>query len=533
MFDKGLYHPWVPKLVQLLLIFGNLIFILPAGGVYTANLSVMYADLGALSEQFSFANNASTIGMALAMPLIFGLIGYFRLKEIVVGALLVLAVLSLVINQTDNPYLVIALSYVMGFVKYFAMLIFILPVMRLVSPTGDRAQFYLFFYPFSICMGQLATWVTAKVAYDADWRHVYMWMAIGLLVCTLAAIVTMHNKRGGKQVKMRGIDWKSMLLLGGALSLLNYVFTFSKQQDWFNSGYIQLALVGFLLFSALFLYRQSVIDKPYVGLHFLKKRNVLTGILLMMMMGMHLATGVLQTAFTTVLGYDNPTNNLLNITMLPGILLGTFICWVAKKRDWGVRLPVFIAFVCFQVSAILMYFLIAPVIQIEYLILPVFLKGVAMCILFIVVSLLVVDKLGPMDMLPVVSIFMTFRSFIGTSLFSAVFTWALYKLQLFQFSNLAADLDGLNPFAALRGDTSVLYRSVNAQATLMAIKQLFGYVVLAGMIVLAFVLLHPFNRIHHRKLILSRKRLRGESVKGYRKRSILMADVPAASVPAE
>ena len=533
MFNKGLYHTWVPKLAQLVLIFATLIFILPAGGVYTANSAVMYADLGNLSEQLSFANNASTIGMVLAMPLIFSVINHFRLKEIVVTALVVVAVLSLVISQTESPYLIIGLSYIIGFLKYFALLVFILPVMRLVSPTGDRAQFYFFFYPFSICMGQLATYVTAKIAYVADWRHVYLWMAIGLLGCALAAIVTMHNKRGGKQVKMRGVDWKSALLLGTALSLLNYVFAFSKQQDWFNSGYIQIASVGFLILSVSFLYRQSVLDKPYVGLHFLRKRNVLTGILLMLLMGMYLATGVLQTAFTTVLGYDSPTTNVLNIAMVPGIIVGSLICRLAKKYSWAVRWPIFIAFICFQLSSIQMYFMIAPVIEIEFLLLPIFLKGVGMCILFIVVSLLVVDKLGPMDMLPVVSIFMAFRTFIGTSLFSAVFTWALYKLQLFQMSNLSSAVDGMNPFATLRGDTSLLYKSVSAQATLMAVKQLFGYVVLGGMIILVFVLLHPFNHLHHRKLILSRKRFRGESTKGYRKRGISIADIPAASVPAE
>jgi len=530
MYDKGLYHPWVPKPVQLLIILATLIFILPAGGVYTANSALVYADLGGLSEHLSFANNASTIGMALAMPLIFRVIKHFRFKEIVVTALIAVAVLSLVISQTENPYVIIALSFFIGFIKYFGLLIFILPVMSIVSPTGDRAQFYFFFYPFSICIGQVASSLTANMAYLADWRHVYVWMASGLLLCALAAIAAMHNKRGGKQIKISGIDWISPLLLGIGASLLSYVLVFAKQQDWFNSGYIQLAAAGSVVFGFLFLYRQSVLKTPYVGLHFLRKRSVLTGIVIMILMGMHLATGVLQGSFTTILGYDNPTNNLLNLAMIPGIILGAVICWMAKKWSWGVRLPVFIAFVCFELSAIIMYFLISPVIEIEYLLIPVFLRGIGMCILFIVISLLVADKLGFMDMLPVVSIFMLFRSFIGTSLFTAIFSWALYKLQLFQLANLAPALDGMNPFG---GDASQLYRSANVQATLMAVKQLFGYVVLAGLMILVYVLLHPFASLHHRKVILSRKRLRGQSIEGYRKQAMKIADIPAASVPAD
>jgi DHA2 family multidrug resistance protein len=533
MYNKGLYHPWVPKVVQVFLIFLTLILILPAGGIYTGNISVMYPDLGAMSEHLSFANNATTIGMTLAIPLISNVIKHFRFKEIVVGSLSVVAVLSLVISQTENPYQIMVLSLVMGFIKYFALIVFILPVMKMVSPKMERAKFYIFFYPFSICLGQLATYASAQIAYYYNWRYVYMCTAISLLFCILLAIVFMHNKRGGKQVKMSNIDIISPILLGSCLLLVNYVLTFAKQQDWLNSGSIQMAIAAFIVALALFIYRQSVIPKQYLGLRYFKTRNVLTSILVVVMMGMYLGTGMLQTAFTNILGYDNPTNNLLNIAMLPGIILGGMLCSHARKRNWEIKIIIFIAFASFQMSAVLMYFLISPVIQIEYLIIPVFLKGIGMCILFISVSLYIVDKIGAMDMMPIIAIFMAFRTFLGTSIFTAIFAWALYKLQLQQVSNLATGIDSMNLFSLLRGDPLQVYGSVSVQATLMAIKQIFGYVALAGIIVLAFVMLHRFDPLHARKLILSRKRFRGESTKGYREKGIPLAgvDLPGAAMP--
>jgi DHA2 family multidrug resistance protein len=533
MYDKGLYHAWVPKPIQLILIFLSLIFILPAGGIYTANNTLLYAELGGLSEQFTFANNASTIGMCLAVPIILSVIKHFRFKEMALVSLVTVAILSYVIIQLDDPYLIIIISFLIGFFKYFGLLVFILPVMRLVAPSGERAPFYIVFYPISICVGQIATYVTAKIAYENNWRSVYLVMSLGLLICALLAIIFMHNKRGSKQVKMSGVDWKSALLFASMLFSLNYIFTFSKQQGWFTSEYIRYAILWFLVSLVVFIYRQAVIMKPYVAIKVFKTRNVISSIIVILLMGMYLATAVMQTSFTNLLGYDLPAVNMLNLAMLPGIIIGALICNYANKNKWSVKPVVFLAFSCFLLSVILMYFLVAPVIQIEYLLIPIFLKGVGMTLLYISISLYILNDIGPEDLMPVIAVFMSFRTFIGTSFFSAVFTWAIYKLQLQQLSNLASEIDVMDPFANLRGTGLQIYSSVSTQAALVAIKELYGYIAIIGIVILIFVSFHPFKPLHHRKIILARKKFRGESIYGYREKSLpLSNDLSGAAISA-
>ena len=69
MYNRGLFHTWVPKPVQLLLILVFLIAILPTSGIYSGNIGDMVGSLGSLSEDISMANNATTIGMVVVFPL--------------------------------------------------------------------------------------------------------------------------------------------------------------------------------------------------------------------------------------------------------------------------------------------------------------------------------------------------------------------------------------------------------------------------------------------------------------------------------
>lgn len=70
MYKQGLYHDWVPKLVQLLLIVVTFIPFMAVSCLYSSNFLDMSSGLGELSEAFSFANNAMFVGMAGAMPLL-------------------------------------------------------------------------------------------------------------------------------------------------------------------------------------------------------------------------------------------------------------------------------------------------------------------------------------------------------------------------------------------------------------------------------------------------------------------------------
>ncbi len=166
MYNQGLFSSWVPKLVQLLLIIIFMSVIIPVNGVYSGNITYMIGSTGALSEYFVWANYAGIIGMGAAMPLILRMKFRFKIRDKVTVIFLLLAGLSYMNGTTHQPLVIVVNSLIIGFLKMIVMLEFIIPIMFMVSPDGNRGRFYSVFYPFSIIASQAAGYFLAVIAYQ-------------------------------------------------------------------------------------------------------------------------------------------------------------------------------------------------------------------------------------------------------------------------------------------------------------------------------------------------------------------------------
>lgn len=514
MYNKGLFHKWVPKPIMLILIIVLLLPLLTVSGIYTGNIADMVGSLGTLPEMMSYALNATTIGMATVLPLLLRTKRYFRSKELLVGSFLGLAILSLISGTTDEPVVIIISSFFMGAFKMFGMIELVIPIMFMISPKNERGKFNSIFYPISIGLAQIATIFTTQLSYNMEWHQVYIFTSVLLLFCALLCIVFMHNLRPGKQLSLKGFDWFSIMLFSAAMMAMNYVFVFARQQAWTASESILSVGVAAVLLLIGFLYRQTRVQMPNLPLSLFKRKNVVHGLLLTLLSGMYVATSSIQSVFTTgILGYDANTNTLLNVAMVPGVVVGGVLgfYWFRNKRS--IKSYVLLGFLAFIGYLASMYFLIAPVIDIEYLIFPSMLKGFGMVVLFIGLAIYTMDKLTMPQMLAAASLLIAVRSFIGTALFGAIFSWAMYQLQWQHVGDLSVAIDMMNPFATSRGTGMALYGSVQAQAILAAAKSLFGYVIIASAGVLAYVLLHRFGNINYRRMVLRSNWLSGKKLK--------------------
>jgi len=514
MYNKGLFCDWVPKPVQLLLILIFLLIILPVSGIYIGNISDMTGSLGSLAEEISMASNAGTIGMAVVFPLLLRTKAYFRSKELITGSLLLMAMFNMVCGTTDNTSLLLISSFLIGFLKMFAMIEVLLPVMFMLSPNGDRGRFYSIFYPLSIALGQLLGYWTTVLAASLRWQQAYLFIAMLLLGAAMLALVFMHNLRSAKKVPMYYFDWLSLVLLSVALLSLNYGLVYGRQQQWFESVKLQGFSAIFVLSLAIFIKRQMLLKRPYLPLGVFIKKNVYNAVLMIFLMGMFVASGSVQSVFTSgVLGYDAVTNASLNLLIIPGIILGAITAFIWFKKKWWLKPLVLLGFGAYQVYAVYMYFLIAPVVEIEMFIFPSVLKGFGMCVLFIAIGFYMADTLPMSQMLSASTVMIVTRSFIGPAFFGAVFAWAQYKVQWQQATQLAGQMEGLSTQTS---NALITYGAVQVQAILNTVKEIYGYVIMAGWVILLYITLHRFRPLHRRKLILMRKKWRyGESVEGY------------------
>lgn len=526
----SVFVAWLPKWAQTVVLLALLIPLLALGGLYTPTITDMTSGMGTLGEYFILANYFATIGTVAGFTVVLRLLTWQPPKRLLLFVFSGLLLIHIISAQTASPEIIVGLTFLSGVLKITGMLVLVIPLMPIMSPTGDRPQFYTIFYPIILSVGQAAGVLTSYLAYTYNWQFVYLYMIPILLACLLLTLVCYTYERAMPYVPITGIDWLSFFQLNSALMLLCYVCAFGRLEDWFVSPRIQGSSIACGLLGLWFVCRQLTREQPLVNLHMLKRRNVWLGCLLFMLLGIFLASSSLQSTLTTgILRFDAPTSARLNLWMIPGILLGSAYCyyWFKFKRQRGFKGLFLLGFGAYVAAHALLYFLVAPGTGYDDLILPTFLRGLGMVLLFIVGGLFLTDKLSQAEMMAT-SFFMTLsRSLLCVLVFSTLFTNWSYRAQVKNASELAAHMDALDPqllarvqpagqAAAARGaDAQVamqqsLYALVQPQAILITVREILGYIVLAGFGVLLFVLLTRLRPLNRRQLVNWRRRWRGQ-----------------------
>ncbi len=491
MYNQGLFRSWVPKLVQLLLIVVFISVIVPLNGVYVGNISYMVGSTGMPSEYFVWANYAGIIGMGAAMPIILRMKFRYKIRDKVTVIFILLAVFSYVNGTTDKPLLIVANSVIIGFLKMIVMLEFIIPIMFMISKVGDRGKFYSVFYPFSIIVSQVAGYVLTLIAFDYNWQFVHILSAAVCLALALMAWVFMHEKYFGFKMPLYFIDWVSILLFVAVFMFGAYVFSFGKQQYWIHSPkiiYASLASFGSLILLVL---RQYALKRPYLSFKIFRKNNVIHGLIMLLMTGMFLATGSVQNIFAIgILGYDPVVNASLNLLMVPGIVAAGIYMAYWFKQGRGLKMFIFLGFAAMLAYTVIMYFSMGLQFNFERWILPMFLKGFGMGALFIAVWYYTLDKLEMTQMMAATGLVLVWRTFFTIGIFSALFSWVQYQFQIQAVGDLAVYLDG-NSFSSAQIMGNM--KAIQFNAILAANKKLLGYVCIAGIGVLLYILSYDFG----------------------------------------
>lgn len=498
MYNQGLFHNWVPKPVMLLLIILIALVFFSLSGIYTTNITYLVGSTGAMSEYYMWANYANVVGMGTVMPLVIRIKARFRTKEILITSLVSIAFLFTIMGTTHQPQVIIGASFLVGMFKMLGMMEVLLPLMFLLSKGGNRGLFYSIFYSGVLMVTQLSGYHIAKVSYYLNWQFGYLQYAAMCLITALICVIFQHNQRFMKKVPLYYIDWLSVLLYNSSFIILGYILSFGKQQAWFNSDKIKYATATFIILAFLFFLRQQLLKRPFLSLKAFKKNNVRHAILMLFFLGMYLATTNIQNIFAVgVLGYNPLTNASLNVMMVPGLLVGAIVCYKWFSRQIPIRMLAFSGFASFMMYTVIMYFSMVPEFNYESWLLPMFLKGYGMGVLFIVIWYYALDKLDIPSLLSLIGFILLWRTFISLGICSSLFNWVQYQLQLQSLTNLAVYFDDALLF---RPNNGISLKAVQINAVLAANKTLFGYINIAGVGILLYILFHHFGRTRDIKM---------------------------------
>ena len=531
MYNQGLFSSWVPKLVQLLLIIIFITVIVPVSGIYAGVVTYMVGDTGIQSEYFIWANYAGIIGMSAAMPLLLRFKFRFKIRDKTMIVFLLLALLSYVNGTTDNPYIIVANSVIIGFAKMLIMIEFIIPIMMMITPEGNRGKFYSVFYPFSIALSQVAGYLLTVMAFDHNWQYIHIYSAAVCLVMALLAWIFMHDKYFGFIQRLYYIDWISIVLFVAVFMSGAYVFSFGKQQDWLQSQtIINASIFSFISFVLLFL-RQLTIKRPYLSFSVFKRANVIHGLIMLLFLGMCLATGSIQSIFTSgILKYSAVTNASLNLMMIPGIVAAGIYMSYWFKKERGLKMFIFLGFAAMLANTVILYFSMAMELDFSAWVLPMFLKGFGMGALFISVWYYALDNISMDEMLPVAALALVWRTFFTVGISSALFGWLQYQFQIQAIGDMAVYLDG-NAFSTNQVMGNL--KAIQLNAILAANKKLLGYICIVGIGILLYILSYDFG-VKRFKLLpivpLNKRRYSSRYRNRLRKRQVTQIEDAAGAV---
>lgn len=507
---------WVPDIAAVALLFLIILPISMLNGTYTGSMVEVSNTLGVYTEDITIGYYAASAGMAVAYPIVPKILNALSSKTLLLTDLTLQFILSAVCARQSGMELLIAFSFVIGFLKGFLMLWVIRRIKFIFSPKDIRSEFYAYFYPLVFGCGQLSMVVTALLAYRYDWKYMYYFMMILLIVAILAVIILLRHDRPSHSVAVKELHLREMLIISTGLLMLIYVITYGKVLDWMASPRICIYIVVAPLLIALFLWEQLNSPKPYVSLKPLFQWKAIVGYFYMMLvMFFSTSTSLLTSYMTTILHVDSTRTYTLYAWLFPGYIAGAFICfWWFRWQRWRFRFFIAGGMACFAIFFGILYFGISPESTYEMLFFPIFLRGLGMLALIIAFALFAVEDLNPKFLLSNAFFLIIFRSVLAPIIATSFYSNTLYRLQQKYMHSLSETITMADPLAASKFSQSLtsglaqgheyseatqlattsLYTTLQQQSLLLALKEILGWLFIITLIIAIISRFIPFHK---------------------------------------
>lgn len=507
---------WVPQWLGFVTAMIIMIPVALINGAYTGDITEVSGTLGVLSEDIRMAYYATSVGMAVAYPLIPKVRAVLTTKTALLIVLLMQAILSFICAKVHQIDIVIICSFFIGFFKGFAMLEIIIMIRPFFSPANVRSEFYAYFYPIVFSAGQVSMALTAQLAYYYQWQHMYYFVVILLLIAIVFISAFFRYGHSPLHIPFKEMDGRSVLLAATSLLFIIYIFTYGKTLDWFSSPKIVIYTVATPILLWLFFYRQSNAKKPYIRVEVLNHSKALIGYFFMILtMFFSSSSSLIISYATSIIRIDSVHTNALNLWMLPGFILGAIICfWWFRWQRWRFRFLISGGMFCFVIYFAILYFGIAPGASYEMLYFPMFLRGMGMMVLFIAFGVYVVEDMNPRLMIYNVFFLIAFRSALAPALSTSFYNNILYRLQLNAMNILSENMTMDNLLAskqytqslnsalaqghgmseATQMATNSLYATLQTQSLLLGLKTVLGYMLIASLVIAIISRFIPFHK---------------------------------------
>jgi DHA2 family multidrug resistance protein len=506
-----IFYDWLPKKLDFwLLLFLNITMSFTNGIPNTITNYVIGAQ-SSVAADINMASFAYYTGMVCVFPIILRLKQFTNTKLILGCSFTALVFLNFVLSQTNAPLVMVMASFAIGAVKMIANIEIVLSLIPILMPKGERYQLYCIYYPLSMVFGSLSGLIAAAFANSLNWQYSFHVQNLFLMIGLLVIILFVHPKMASKKIPLFQYDWLGTLLIIASLLLTCYVFSYGLMLDWYASIKIQAAtLVAVLLFT-LFLQRNLRIKRPIVKFEAFSSWKVVMGFMVLIFFCLFFNTSSLTAPFLNIILKNNPLESArLNTFGIPGYIAGSLLCFLYYKRFMNFSVMAVAACLCFLISNIEMYDLTSSFTGSTDLFWPMFFRAMATIITYISVGIYITSNIPLHYFNDVTMVLIAVRSLFVPLIASTLYSNWFYHGQVIYLNKLANKMDSLNPYVTAR--SSAVFSSVKTQASLLALRDIYGALILIGIVLLIIIIVFPFHGSQKRIVFNWQNPLHGKEV---------------------
>lgn len=487
-FDS--FKEWVPDKFRFWIYILILLVFQFSGGIYFPAMPNMVGSLSISMNDAKMMSHAMLIGVTFYFPLAFRLKFRFTNRTNLLIAALGVAACNFAIPHVESTPLLIILNYLAGFLRLLGTFECLSTLLPKIAPTHNYSVFLSFVFVTVLGVIHLFDIISVNIIYHYDWHHLH-YLAIGLLLMvTLIAFVLMRPFRFAPKIPLYGIDWIGMLLWSIFILSLIFAVQYGEQMDWFYSPNIRAAIGIAILALAFNIGRMTYIRHPFLELNAFRKRNLVNMLILFLFLGILLSVkNVLQNRFTgAVLQFDPLNTATFKWFEFAGALLGGIFSWYTLSRlKWSHKFLAFIGMFSVVIYIVMSYFLITPNTNIEKLYLPLIFLEFGHIVVFVSLTVYAQATTPFRYYFQVICILGFIRTGIASPIGDAIYNRAMTGLMT---KHLVATGFAFNPSLML---SSTSLESIISTVHVAALKELYGWSVIFGVVILIAIALSRFK----------------------------------------
>jgi DHA2 family multidrug resistance protein len=302
--------------------------------ITNASLKDILGSLGATLDEGSWVSTSYLVAEIIVIPLTGWLSDVFSLRRYLLANAALFLLFSVACAWSWNLGSLILFRAFQGFTGGVLIPTAFNLVLQILPPQRRGTGFALFGMTatFAPAIGPtLGGWLTDRYGWPSIF---YLNLAPGALL--LAAVAWGLERQKPRLALLRRGDWLGIGSMAIGLASLIIFLEEGNRNDWLNSGFILAMALTALLFLLLFVFNELQIEKPFINLRLVARRNFGLGSLIGMAFGagMYGITFLLPLYLAQVQGYNaQQIGQTIMWSGMPQLIMMPLAVWLLGRLD--------------------------------------------------------------------------------------------------------------------------------------------------------------------------------------------------------